>query len=137
MVTNTAKPTRGLGELLAVILTLAVIGGTIMAIFGYEAARSKERGAIDLAARPISTWSRTEIRVKRGELVRLRIVNEDCVIHGFAIPELDIDEIIIQPGHNHIVEFTPEYEGEYIYKCIVQCDRELHDFMTGKLIVEK
>lgn len=128
---------RKFGEVSAVIFLLFTISGTIGAIFFYESLQAKKRNTIDLEAHPISTWSKKEIRVKKGELVKIRIINKDCVTHGFAIPELDIEERIINAGQEEIVEFTPKWEGEYLYKCVVQCDRKMHEFMTGKLIVEK
>ena len=128
---------RKINEVVAVILTFIAIGGTIIAILLYESKLARARNTIDLEAHAISTWSRKEIRVKKGKLSRIRIINKDTVTHGFAIPELDIDEIIIEAGQNEIVELTPEWEGEYVFKCIVQCSRDKHDFMTGKLIVEE
>ncbi|MDP2984018.1 MAG: cupredoxin domain-containing protein [Candidatus Latescibacter sp.] len=124
-------------EFIAVCLVLLCVFGTIAAIFTYESARAKNRNAIDLEARPIATWSKKEIRVKKGELVRIRVINRDCVTHGFAIPELDVAERIISAGHTETVELTPKFAGEYTYMCVVQCDREQHEFMRGKLIVEK
>ncbi len=125
------------GELIAIVLVIGTIAVTYWAIFAYEARLKNKRNTIDIEAYPISQWSKKEIRVKKGELVRIRIINKDCVTHGFAIPGLDVDEKIIRAGEDEIVEFTPEWEGEYLYKCVVQCDREMHDFMTGKLIVEE
>lgn len=124
-------------EMIAVILVVLTIGGTIWAIFSYEAKLAKERNAIVLEAKPNATWSKKEIRVKKGKLVKIKIINRDCVTHGFEIPELDTGETIIRAGELKIVEFIPEYAGEYVYKCTVQCDREKHEFMTGKLIVEE
>ena len=123
-------------ELIAVSLVFLSIVGTIVAIFSYESVLAKRRGTIELEAHPIATWSKKEIRVKQGELVKIRVINKDCVTHGFAIPELDVDERIIKAGQFEIVEFTPKYAGEYTYLCVVQCDREQHEFMRGKLIVE-
>ncbi len=124
-------------EFIAICLVLLCVVGTIVAIFTYESVLAQERNTIELEAHPIATWSKKEIRVKKGELVRIRIINKDCVTHGFAIPELDIKERIIRAGQNEIVEFTPKFEGEYTYMCVVQCDRDQHEFMRGKLIVEK
>lgn len=124
-------------EIIAVILVCVTIGGTVGAIFFYESLRAGKRNTIDLEAHPIATWSPTEIRVKKGKLTRIRVINRDTVTHGFAIPELDVEDRIIHPGQNVIVEFVPKWEGEYLYKCVVQCDRKLHEFMTGKLIVEE
>lgn len=126
-----------LNEIIAVVIAITAIAGTIIAVNLYESKRAKMRDAIELEAHAVSTWSRKEIRVKKGELVRIRIINKDTVTHGFAIPEFDIEEIIIHPGQNEIVEFTPKYEGEYVYMCVVQCSRDKHEFMTGKLIVEE
>lgn len=126
-----------LKECAAFILVLIAIGGTVWAILAYEASLAEKRDAIDLEAHPISTWSKTEIRVKKGETARIRILNRDTVSHGFAVPELDIEERIIHAGEIELVEFIPKYEGEFVFQCIVQCDRERHEFMTGKLIVEK
>lgn len=126
-----------LREFTAFVLVVVSTVGTVGAILWYESSLAKKRNTIDLEAHAVSTWSRKEIRVTRGKKARIRIINKDTVTHGFAIPELDIDEIIIHPGHEHIVEFVPKYEGEYVFKCIVQCSRDMHDFMTGTLIVEK
>lgn len=124
-------------EIIAVILVILSILGTLGAIFWYESVKEKARHAITLEAHAVSSWSIKEIRVKKGENVRIRIVNRDTVTHGFAIPELDVEEQIINAGQEVMVEFTPQWEGEYVYKCIVQCSRDQHDFMTGTLIVEK
>jgi len=123
-------------ELIAVSLVFLSIVGTIAAIFSYESVLANRRGTIELEACPIATWSKKEIRVIQGELVKIRVINKDCVTHGFAIPELDVDEQIIKAGQFVIVEFTPKYPGEYTYMCVVQCDRDQHEFMRGKLIVE-
>ena len=128
---------RKFNEIIAISLVFLSTAGIIGAVFFYESGRAKKRQAIDLEARPISTWSKKEIRVKKGQLARIRVINKDTVTHGFAIPELDIKERVIHPGQNEIVEFTPEEAGEYTYKCVVQCSRDKHVFMKGKLIVEE
>lgn len=128
---------RKIQEIAALVLVILSTIGVIGAIYFYESIQETKRNAIDLEAHAVSTWSRKEIRVKKGELARIRIINKDTVTHGFAIPELDIGERIIKAGQYEIVEFTPKYAGNYVYKCIVQCSRDMHDFMTGTLIVEE
>jgi len=123
-------------DVVAIALVVVIIVGTIWAIFAYESHLAIQRNTIDLEAHSISTWSKKEIRVQKGELARIRIINRDTVTHGFAIPDLDVEEKIVHPGKAEIVEFTPKWEGEYLFKCVVQCDREMHEFMTGTLIVE-
>lgn len=119
------------------VLVIMATAGTIGASLWYESSLKKKRNTIDLEAHAISTWSTNVIRLKKGRLARIRVINMDTVTHGFAIPEFDIEERIIHPGQNEIVEFVPKYEGEFVFKCVVQCSRDRHDFMTGKLIVEK
>lgn len=128
---------RKLSEIIAISLVLFSTAGIVAAVFFYESGQAKKRQTINLEARPISTWSKKEIRVKKGQLVRIRVINKDTVTHGFAIPDLDVKERAIHPGQNEIVEFTPEETGEYAYKCVVQCSRDKHVFMKGKLIVEE
>lgn len=128
---------RKLSEIIAISLVFLSTAGIITAVSLYESGQAKKRQAIDLEARPISTWSKKEIRVKKGQLAKIRVVNRDTVTHGFAIPELEVKERIIHPGQNEIVEFIPQESGEYAFKCVVQCSRDKHVFMKGKLIVEE
>lgn len=123
------------GEYIAVALVLLGTIGICLLVFSYEKILDKKRNAIYLEARAVSTWSKTELRVKKGETARIRIRNVDNVSHGFAIPELDVDERIIRAGQVEIVEFVPRYAGSFVFKCVVQCSRDKHDFMTGKIIV--
>ena len=125
---------RKFNEVIAVNLVFLAIGGTIGAIFFYESVRVTKRNTIDLEARPISTWSPKEIRVKKGELVRIRVINKDCVTHGFAIPALGVESGDIKSGHQVIEEFTPQKIGEYDFYCTAWCS-EHHLQMRGVLVV--
>jgi heme/copper-type cytochrome/quinol oxidase subunit 2 len=73
------------------------------------------------------------IRVKAGTPVQLHIVSTD-VLHGFAIPALDIKERL-DPGKEVVVSFTPEKSGKYPFRCSVFCGAG-HADMHGELIVE-
>ena len=75
-----------------------------------------------------------EIRVKKGEPVRLILISMD-VTHVFVIEALGINTGEIHPGQQVVVEFTPETEGVYLFKCATNCS-PYHHFMRGKLIVE-
>jgi len=123
------------GESMVVAAVICGTIGVIAAGLWYDRHFRHGLNVIDLEARAVSTWSKKEIIVNRGERVRIRIRNVDNVSHGFAIPELDIAERIIRAGRSEIVEFVPKYEGTFVYKCVVQCSRDKHDFMTGKLVV--
>lgn len=128
---------RKFSELIAILLVILSMAVPIWAVFAYESSLAKKRNAIDLKALPQTMWEKKEIRVEKGKLVRIRLINASWVTHGFAIPDLGVAEVVLHPGQNEIIEFTPQYSGEYVYKCTVQCSLDQHEFMTGKVIVEE
>ncbi|MBW3020606.1 cupredoxin domain-containing protein [Candidatus Woesearchaeota archaeon] len=69
-----------------------------------------------------------EIVIKKGETVKLEIVNADTD-HGIRIPELGIK------GTEELI-FSINETGEYEWKCAVYCG-EGHQTMGGKIIVEE
>jgi heme/copper-type cytochrome/quinol oxidase subunit 2 len=73
------------------------------------------------------------IRVKAGAPVQLHILSTD-VVHGFAIPALDIKERL-DPGKEVVVSFTPDKTGTFPFRCSVFCGSG-HAGMHGELIVE-
>ncbi len=75
----------------------------------------------------------SEIRVKEGEKVRLKITSVD-VTHGFALPEFNVNATL-DPQKEQTVEFVANKKGEFTFFCSVVCGRGHRD-MTGKLIVE-
>lgn len=126
---------RVLREGIAGLLILSVLVGLPLAVLRYEEAfagrftatvwaRTAERGG----------FSPSEIRVRQGERVRLRVIGDD-VVHGLMIPELGIAVKEIKPGEETILEFVPEKPGEFLFFCSVLCS-PLHGRMNGKLIVE-
>ena len=128
---------RKFSEPIAILLVILCMAVPIWAVFAYESSLAKKRNAIDLKALPQIMWEKKEIRVEKGELVRIRLMNVSWVNHGFDIPDRGVEEVVLHPGQNTIIEFTPQYPGEYVYKCTVQCDLTLHESMTGKVIVEE
>jgi heme/copper-type cytochrome/quinol oxidase subunit 2 len=75
-----------------------------------------------------------EIHLKKGETVKLRFIAMD-VTHVILVKSLNIDTGPIHPGHEAVVEFTPEIEGVHMFECATNCS-PLHHFMRGKIIVE-
>ena len=73
------------------------------------------------------------IRLKLNEKVRFRIRSED-VAHGFSLPELGIDEVIL-PGKETIIDFQATKRGKFTLLCSVQCGAG-HSGMRGTIIVE-
>lgn len=80
-------------------------------------------------------WAPSKVVVTKGTEVTLQLVAED-VVHGFALPAYDINEIL-RPGHpHHEVTFIADEVGEFEYYCSIGCG-DGHRAMTGKFIVEE
>jgi heme/copper-type cytochrome/quinol oxidase subunit 2 len=77
-------------------------------------------------------WSEPTIRVKSGELVRIKAISRD-VNHGLSIPEIGFN-LQIDPGKTSIGEFVAPSPGEYFYGCSVVCGSG-HPNHVGKLVV--
>jgi heme/copper-type cytochrome/quinol oxidase subunit 2 len=96
-----------------------------------------------------SVFEPNEIRVKKGQIVKLVLIAADNGIetalgkgsrfrgHGFYLwypyniwVTLDKETSPIE------VWFVAHTEGEFVFECTVLCDPVKHPFMKGKLIVE-
>lgn len=75
----------------------------------------------------------SEITVKEGETVRLKITSVD-VEHGIAIPEFGVD-VKLHPNQTATAEFVASKKGTFPFFCNVRCG-EGHRDMKGSLIVE-
>ena len=75
----------------------------------------------------------SEITVKQGETVRLKITSLD-VTHGFSLPDFNIDQQL-EAGKEVTVEFVPDKKGTFTFSCSVMCGAE-HRNMKGTLTVE-
>lgn len=93
---------------------------------------SGETREIEVTARQFS-FTPNPIRVKLGEMIRLKIKSLD-VVHGFSLPEFGINEIL-QPGKEIQVEFQATRKGSFQFFCSVVCGLD-HSGMRGTLIVE-
>jgi mono/diheme cytochrome c family protein len=84
----------------------------------------------------------SEIRVKRGEVVRIDFSTTDNGLgagHGFALDGLDQNVFIngAQVGAPQSVTFKVDTPGTYNFYCATQCSTtELHPHMHGVLVVE-
>src|SRR5262245_6328773 len=84
----------------------------------------------------------SEIRVKRGEVVRVEFSATDNGLgagHGFALDGLDQSVFIngAQVGAPMSVTFKVDTPGRYNFYCATQCSTtELHPKMHGVLIVD-
>ena len=120
---------------LVIIVLLACTVVPIVAMFGYEAYRTRDLTAEIIARAPErGNFSPQRLTVPVGEEVRLRVRNVDTVMHGFTIPALGVGAREISAGHQVVVEFTPEEIGEYDFYCTVWCS-ENHLQMRGVIEV--
>jgi len=121
--------------ILTVAMLLACTIGPIVLTLAYESYRTRDLTAEILARAPErGNFSPRIVEVPLGRKVKLRIRNVDTVMHGFAIPALEVDAGEIKAGHYAILEFTPEKSGEYDFYCTVWCS-EFHLQMRGLLVV--
>lgn len=73
------------------------------------------------------------IRVSEGDLIVLRLRSAD-VVHGFAIPGLDINAGLVKPGKVNRVKFRADKPGAFTFRCTQYCT-PLHPAMSGTLTV--
>lgn len=73
-----------------------------------------------------------ELRVPKGEVVRLWVTSED-VFHNFGILSYHIKTDAI-PGHDNLIWFVAKEKGEFLIQCFELCGIG-HAFMIAKLIV--
>ena len=77
----------------------------------------------------------SQIRVKAGTVVELRIYSEDTN-HGFRIPAAGIDQVIPKRGKGELkVTFHADKPGRYDFECSKPCGAG-HNMMRGVIVVE-
>lgn len=91
-------------------------------------------GVPTLAAQDFE-FGQSEIRVKAGETVTLRLENADPEMHYFDLDELNI-HAPMPIGKTGIAIFKPTQPGEYTFYCKPHSNKETGEGMIGKLIVE-
>ena len=96
---------------------------------------------IDVQA-SMSGFDQTEIRVKAGEPVTIRLTSLDNSHHTdgggkhqWAVDELGVD-VIAQPESSNYVTFTPDKAGAYTFYCDICCGGRANPTMNGQIIVE-
>jgi len=89
-----------------------VIG--VLALLAASAAAQAPARTIEIHAKRFS-FAPSEITIKRGETVDLKIVSED-VTHGFVIKELNINREISK-DHPVDIVVTPKTAGDFHGKC--------------------
>jgi len=91
-----------------------------------------EERLIEIKAKKFS-YTPNIIKVKKGDLVRVRLISED-VHHGFFLDGYNI-ETSAYPGVDGSVSFVANKTGRFTFRCSVTCG-DFHPYMVGYLIVE-
>jgi plastocyanin len=77
-------------------------------------------------------FDRTELRAKVGEMVALRLENQDTSAHSFDIDELTV-HTLLPTGATSLALFTASTPGAYTFYCSIPGHREAG--MVGTLVV--
>ncbi|OFX29312.1 MAG: hypothetical protein A2Z07_08965 [Armatimonadetes bacterium RBG_16_67_12] len=89
-------------------------------------ARTIDIAATDFAFKP------SEITVKAGEAVNIRLVNQGTVVHDLMLPGFGI-HFLAPVGQSVTTGFRADRPGQYVFFCGIPGHREAG--MTGKVIV--
>ena len=116
---------------LAGALAVLIILGMPGAIYAYQ--QHATAGVITIHAHQ---WGYTPgaITVPAGQPVRLHVVSDD-VIHGFSLPDLDINVTELYPGHPVDLTIPAPAPGKYLFYCITYCGVD-HPKMRAYLLVQ-
>ncbi|MEW5938305.1 MAG: cupredoxin domain-containing protein [Chloroflexota bacterium] len=124
-----------------VVGALGLAGYFLKSGFSRPAVEPMTGNVIDIAA-SMSGFDQTEIRVKVGQPVTIRLTSLDNSHHTdgggkhqWAVDELGVD-IIAQPESSNYVTFTPEKEGAFTFYCDICCGGKANPTMNGQIIVE-
>src|SRR3990172_6706444 len=124
-----------------VVVVLAAAGYLLQAAFTRPALPPMAGTVIDVAA-DMAGFDKSEIRLKVGEPVSIRLTSLDNEHHTdgggkhqWAVDELGID-IVAQPLSSAYATFTPQEAGQYTFYCDVCCGGRANPSMQGTLIVE-
>lgn len=126
---------------LIVVGVLGLAGYYLKSAFFRPPPEPMAGNVIDIQA-SMSGFDKTEIRVKVGEPVTIRLTSLDNSHHTdgggkhqWAVDELGVN-VIAQPLSSNYVTFTPDKAGTYTFYCDICCGGRANPTMNGVLIVE-
>lgn len=141
-VSHLHRQVLGLVTYLAVLVVVLGVASTLLVrAFRPPELAPLAGNVIDVAAN-MGGFDKSEIRIKAGEPVTLRLTSQDNQYHTdgggqhqWAVDELGIN-LIAQPLSSNVVTFTPEEPGEYTFYCDICCGGRANPTMSGTLVVE-
>lgn len=124
-----------------VIGVLGLAGYYIKEAFFQPGPAPMAGNVIDIEA-SMSGFDMTEIRVKSGQPVTIRLTSLDNSHHTdgggkhqWAVDELGVN-LIAQPESSEYVTFTPDKTGSFTFYCDICCGGRANPTMNGQIVVE-
>ena len=81
------------------------------------------------------SFTPSEIKVSKGEKVKITFKNSGKASHDFSVEGLEIKTKLLSPGESEVIEFVPEEAGTFNFFCSVSGHKEAG--MHGTLIVSE
>jgi plastocyanin len=113
---------------------LLILGAVPRAATGASVSPAALDGLPTLKASGIA-FEQSEIHVKAGETVALRLENADQVTHFFDVDDLGVHSTMLA-GQDGLTVFTPTTPGTYLFYCAPHYDPTTGQGMRGSLVVE-
>lgn len=114
-------------------MVLAVVVGLPAALWAYDRAWKGEALEVVAQVPEAGGWRPRRIEAQAGQVLLLRLTSAD-VVHGFAIPGLDVEVQEIEPGKVKELSLALSRPGRYRFVCTVVCSPR-HGEMVGELWV--
>jgi plastocyanin len=80
-------------------------------------------------------FDQTELHVRTGETVALRLQKSDATTHTFTVDEFGVD-VPVLPGEANVALFVPARPGTYTFYCKPHYDPTTGQGMHGRLVVD-
>lgn len=132
---------RSMGYGIVVLGVLILAGALLVSAFLKPPPEPMAGNVIDIAA-DMSGFDMSEVRVKAGVPVTVRLTSLDNSHHTdgggkhqWAVDELELN-IIAPPEGSQYITFTPSTPGQYAFYCDICCGGRANPTMQGALIVE-
>ena len=123
------------------LVVIGLAGYLLASAFARPALEPMAGTVIDIEA-DMTGFSQTEVRVRVGEPVTVRLTSLDNSHHTdgggkhqWAVDELGIS-IVAPPEGSNYAAFTPTQTGQFIFYCDICCGGRANPAMQGTLVVE-
>jgi mono/diheme cytochrome c family protein/plastocyanin len=102
------------------LLTRFLISATVVAALAAAVLIWQRTPLIHARMADSGGWSPDVLQAKVGEPLRLRLTSDD-VMHGFAVGQMDMQDIDVEPGKVTNVTLTFDKPGTYTFYCTRWC----------------